>query len=218
MRKLIKENLEKLNLDYSGEYEDLYNFINDNDLQEKFVDLFNKYNDEITISNWDDFVRGEMGTDEEIISELVGNDYRIFYDEDDDTFIIKKRKKGKLNFKIKISNSDEIIEILDEIGIFSEYKPRFVVTINDEIIGGSTYEIDGDNVYNFDIGILDEYQGYGISKKLIDIIIKDAKNMNSVGLKAQVVNNVLFEYLISLGFRGSVDNGVKYVFKKIYQH
>ncbi len=218
MRKLIKENLEKLNLDYSGEYEDLYNFIDDNDLQEKFVDLFNKYNDEITISNWDDFVRGEMGTDEEIISELVGNDYRIFYDEDDDTFIIKKRKKGKLNFKIKISNSDEIIEILDEIGIFSEYKPRFVVTINDEIIGGSTYEIDGDNVYNFDIGILDEYQGYGISKKLIDIIIKDAKNMNSNGLKAQVVNNVLFEYLISLGFRGSVDNGVKYVFKKIYQH
>jgi hypothetical protein len=215
MRKLIRENLEKLKPDYSGEYEDLYNFINDNGLQKKFVDLFGKYDNELTISNWDDFVRGEMGTDEEIISELVGNDYRIFYDEDYDVFILKKKKKGKLNFKIKITNSDEIIEILDQTGIFSEYKPRFAVILNGKIIGGSTYEIDSDNVYNFDVGILDEYQGYGISNKLIDVIIKDAKNMGNVGLKAQVVNNILFEYLVGLGFRGSVDGDVKYVFKKI---
>jgi N-acetylglutamate synthase-like GNAT family acetyltransferase len=85
--------------------------------------------------------------------------------------------------------------------------------LNNEIVGGSTYKIDEDNIYNFDIGILDEYQGYGISKELISNIIYDAKVLKADGIKAQVVNNTLFDYLTTIGFKGSVDSEIRYVYK-----
>jgi len=198
--------------DYSGEYENLYTFINNNDLQNVFVNKYSKFNSDLTIQNWEDFVYGEMGSDEEIIEELLGNDYKIYYDEDNDVFIVSKRKTNKLKYNIILSNSNKIINVLDECGVHSEYEPRFAIKINSRIIGGSTYNIDDDNVYNFDIGILDEYQGYGVSKQLIDKIILDAKHLKCDGVKAQVVNNMLFDYLIKLGFEGSVDSGIKYVY------
>jgi GNAT superfamily N-acetyltransferase len=212
VQQTLKENLSVI--DYSGEYEDLYNFINDNDLQNFFVDKYSKFNSELTIENWEDFVRGEMGNDEEIIEELLGNEYKIYYDEDVDVFIVSKKKISKLKYDIILSKSNQIIDILDKSGIYSEYNPRFAVKSNSKMIGGSTYFIGDNNFYNFDIGILDEYQGYGISKQLIDKIILDAKNLKCDGMRAQVVNNMLFDYLIGLGFDGSVDSGLKYVYMK----
>ncbi len=209
--KLIREELNNFQNDYSGEYEDLYNFINDNNLQQIFVDKYKQFDDDLTIDNWEDFVRGEMGYDEDIIKELLGNNYRLYYDNSNDVFIItKKKEKNKLNYKIILS-SDE--KILDEIGVYSEYKPRFGVIVKNNIVGGSTYYIDDDNIYNFDLGISEQFQGYGISTKLINYIINDAKKLKTNGLKAQVVNDMLFNYLINNGFQGSNDSGIKYVYK-----
>ncbi len=209
-QQMLNENLE-VN-DYSGRYEDLYNFINDNNLQTFFVNKYNIFDSDLTIQNWEDFVRGEMGTDEEIIEDLLGKGYRIYYDDNEDMFIVSKKKIGKLKYNIILSNNNKIINVLEECGIHSEYEPRFAINLNSKIIGGSTYNIDDDNVYNFDIGILDEYQGYGISKQLIDKIILDAKHLKCDGMKAQIVNNMLFDYLIKRGFKGSVDSGIKYVY------
>jgi N-acetylglutamate synthase-like GNAT family acetyltransferase len=225
IKKIIKEELNltesfntlnnPINSDYSGKYESLYQFIQSNDLQQVFVNKYNQYDSDLSIDNWEDFVRGEMGSDEEIIERLLDDEYKIFYDEDEDVFIVIKKKRGKLKYKIKSSNSNEIIRVLEKSGINSEYKPRFVIILNENIIGGSTYYIDDDNVYNFDIGILDDYQGYGISKNLIDVLIYDAKKLNAKAVKAQIVNNMLFEYLIKIGFEYSKDNGIKYVYKNI---
>lgn len=209
--------LEYLNIDkdYSGEYYDLYSFIMKNDLQELFVVKYSKNEKDLTIDNWEEYVRGEIDSDEEIISDIIGTDYKIFYDDDNDSFLVKKKKTNRMNYKIIYSSDEKIIDVLDEIGIYSEYKPRLAVVLDNEIIGGSSYEIDSDNVYNFDIGILDEYQGYGISKKLINRIISDARKLKTDGIKAQTVNDVLFHYLINNGFEGSVDSGIKYVYKKL---
>lgn len=217
IKKTVKECLNEnvQDIDYSGEYSDLYNFIYDNDLEKKFVEKYNKFDSDLTIENWEEFVHGEMGTDEEIIKDFIGNEYKIYYDSDIDTFIITKNKKNKLKYKIILSNSKDIIKVLENSGVYSEYEPRFAVLLNNKIIGGLTYYIDSNNVYNFDIGILKEYQGYGISKKLIDFLILDAKKMNADLIKAQIVNNMLFDYLIKIGFESSIDDGIKYVYKNI---
>lgn len=209
-KQILKENLSIS--DYSGEYEDLYNFINDNDLQEAFITKYNEFVPGLTIKNWEEFVYGEIDTDEEVIKELIGNGYKVYYDEYNDVFIVTKKKEGKLKYDITESGSNEIIKILEDSGVYSEYEPRFAVKSNNKIIGGSTYYIDEDNFYNFDIGVLDEYQGYGISKKLIDRLIFDAKNLKCDGMKAQVVNNFLFDYLIKIGFKSSIDSGIKYIY------
>lgn len=210
IRKILNESLSVH--DYSGEYYSLYDFIYDNDLQHAFVDKYSKFDPDLTINNWEDFVNGEMGDDEEIIKDFLGSVYKIHYDIDEDIFTVTKKKSRKINYTIIQSNSTEIFHVLDDVGIYSEYDPRFAVMLNTKIIGGSTYEIDDDNIYNFDVGVLDEYQGYGISKQLIDKIILDAKHLKCNGLKAHVVNDILFDYLITHGFDSSIDSGMKYVY------
>lgn len=200
--------------DYSGEYHDLYNFIKDNNLQELFVNKYSKYDKNLTIDNWDEYVYGEFDCDESVIENLIGKKYKIYYDDKSDNFIITKKKTGKLNYKIIYSDDNKINDVIDDAGIYSEYKPRFAVVLNNKIIGGSTYQVQ-DNIYKFDIGILDEYQGYGMAVKLINCIISDAKKMNVEGISALVVNNILFDYLINNGFRGTNENGIKYVYKQL---
>lgn len=208
----IKESIDQ---DLSGEYESLRHFIETNNLQKDFVDKYKESDADLNIENWEDFVQGEMGYDEEIIKDLVGKDYKVSYDEDDDLFHIKKKKVGKVKFQIIQSDSEEIIDILDQSGIFSEFEPRFAVLVDGKIVGGSTYQLDETNTYNFDIAIIDEYQGYGISKPLIDKIIEDAKILIASEIKAQVTNNQLFDYLLQIGFKGYKDSDVKYCYLKL---
>jgi N-acetylglutamate synthase-like GNAT family acetyltransferase len=137
----------------------------------------------------------------------------VYYDDNKDSFLIKKKKTKNINYTIVPSDDESITDILNLAGIHSEYEPRFAVMLNNEIVGGSTYKIDEDNIYNFDIGILDEYQGYGISKELISNIIYDAKVLKADGIKALVVNNTLFDYLTTIGFKGSVNSEIRYVYK-----
>jgi hypothetical protein len=124
-------------------------------------------------------------------------------------------KVGKVKFEIIQSDSKEIIDILDQSGIFSEFEPRFAVLVSGKIVGGSTYHLDETNTYNFDIAIIDEYQVYDISKPLIDKIIEDAKILIASGIKAQVTNNQLFDYLLQIGFQGSKDSNVKYCYLEL---
>jgi len=214
LRKLIKEQLSKL-IDYTGEYENLFEFINSNNLQSEFVEKYSKLDSDLTLKNWEDFVRGEIGSDEEIIENLLGSAYNVYYDNDSDIFIVTKKKTDKLKYKIVLSNNNDIIKTLENSGIHSEYEPRFAVISDNKTIGGSTYYIDDDNVYNFDIGILDEYQGHGILKHIINALVLDARELNADAIKAQVVNNMLFDYLTNIGFDGSIDGDVKYVYKNI---
>jgi GNAT superfamily N-acetyltransferase len=207
--------------DYSGSYYDLRNFIEDNDLQQKFVELANigsTDSKKINVDEWEDYVSGELGTDEEVIQDLIGKNYKIFYNEEDDEFIITKKKTDKLDYRIIISNkkyNNKVIKVIEDSGVYTEYKPRFVVLIGDKVIGGSTYKIDEDNVYRFDLGILDKYQGYGISKELISKIISDAEELRAVEVNAYVVNDMLFQYFKSIKFNISIDDGQKYAWKTI---
>lgn len=197
--------------DLSGEYSGIYTFIMDNGLQKEFVAKYKNDEPSLNIDNWDEFM-GDFGSDEEIIADMLGNGYRIFYDEYEDIFKVIKKKKGNINYKI-IKSEDN--DILDVIGVQSFYEPRFAVIFSNNIIGGSTYEVDEDNVYNFDVGISEEYQGVGIFKKLLNMIILDAKELKCSGIKAMVVNNMLFDYLTTNGFSGSRDGDIKYAYKKM---
>ena len=203
-------NLFENHQDYSGDYSDLYGFIWGNNLQKHFSILYN-----IPESKWEDYTRGELGYDEEVMQKLTGDDYKIFYDGDIDTFKVSKKKKNIDKFiEIKLSSNKKVLSIIEEAGIFSEFPIRFEVLIDGVIVGGSTYHIEED-VYNFDIGILGEYQSMGIGKKLIDAILQDAKLMNCLEVKAQVINNELFQYFKKIGFYSSNDSGIKYVYKNI---
>lgn len=200
-------------IDYSGNYQDLRIFISDNKLQKFFSDLY-----KIKVNEWDDYTSGEFGSDEEVIEKLIGKNYKIFFNEDEDEFIITKKKTNKLDYRIVLSDKNYnkgVIDVIEESGIYSEYKPRFVVLVENKVIGGSTFKIDEDNIYNFDLGILDEYQGYGISKELIHKIISDAQNLAADEVKAYVVNDMLFQYLKGVNFNLSVDDGQKYAWKTI---
>ena len=178
-----------------------------NNLEQEFI---KKYN--LTQDNWEDFCYGELGSDEEIIEVFLDKKYRIRYDEDRDSFIIKKKNSKKIDFTIIQEKNEDVIEILAESGVYSEYEPRFSVYSNNILIGGSSYEIDEENIYNFDIGILEEYTGIGISKKLIQDIINDAKKLKCDGIKALVVNNQLFRYLGSIGFNLQKDSDTNYAY------
>lgn len=204
LESFINSDLKK---ELSGEYEDLHSFIFNNSLEREF-EL--KY--DIPEGEWDDNVRGEIDADEEIIDNFLDDNYKLYYDNDKDMFIITKKKTNKINYKIDFSKILEILDVIGDSGVESEYEPRFSVSVDNEIVGGSTYHIDDSNIYNFDIGIISEFQGYGISKKLIGKIINDAKTLKCDGIKAQVVNNMLFDYLNSIGFSGSDDSDIKYVY------
>lgn len=187
-----------LESDYSGEYSDLTDFIESNELEQEFVDKYSE-NGDITLDNWDDFTRGELGYDTEIIENLVGNTYRVSYDDDTDYIKVSKKKLGKPTYKIQKSTSKDIIKAMDYSGIYSEYAPRFAVIVDNKIVGGSTYEI-SNKIYYFDIGIISEYQGYGILKNLLNKIIDDAKSKGVSDLKSQLVNTDIKNYLSKVGF------------------
>jgi ribosomal protein S18 acetylase RimI-like enzyme len=199
-----------LESDYSGEYSDLTDFIDSNKLQQEFIDKYNSEYSDITLDNWDDFTRGDFGTDEEIIEYLAGNSYRVSYNDDTDYFKVSKKKSGRLTYKIKKSNSKDIKKVFSYTGINSEYPPRFAVMVDGKIVGGSTCEIT-DNTYHFDIAILNEYQGYGILKKLLEKIIKDAKYEGVGNLKSQLVNTDIKDYLSKMGFKIEKSSGIYHV-------
>jgi GNAT superfamily N-acetyltransferase len=204
--------------DYSGKYYDLKNFIEKNKLQKKFVEQYNEIDDKITIKNWYDYTRGELGSDEEIIKDLSGKEYRLRYSERDDEFTLTKKQINNLVYKIVFSEkkyNKKVIDTIEDTGIYSEYEPRFVVLLGDKVIGGSTYEIDEYNTYHFDLGVIEEYQGYGISKELINRIISDAKELKADEVNAFVVNEMLFEYLKSIKFNFLDEDGQQHAWKNI---
>lgn len=184
--------------DYSGEYSDLADFIESNKLEQEFVNKYNE-NGDITLDNWDDFVRGQLGYDTEVIENLAGNTYRVLYDDDTDYIKVSKKKLGKLTYKIQKSTSKDIKKAIDYSGINSEYAPRFAVNVDGKIVGGSTYKI-SNKIYYFDIGIIEGYQGYGILKNLLNKIIDDAKYKGAAYLKSQLVNTDIKDYLSKVGF------------------
>lgn len=195
--------------DYSGEYSDLADFIESNKLEQEFVDKYSD-NGDITLDNWSEFASGELGFDTEIIKDLAGNTYRVLYDNDTDSIKVSNKKLGRLTYKIQKSNSSDILKAMDKSGIYSEYTPRFAVIIDDKIVGGSTYEIANDTYY-FDIGILKEYQGYGILKNLLEKIIKDAKTKGVSNLESELVNTDIKYYLSKVGFKIFKSSGMNIV-------
>jgi GNAT superfamily N-acetyltransferase len=79
------------------------------------------------------------------------------------------------------------------------------------VVGGSTYEFKN-GTYKFDLAILPEYQGLGISKGLIQSIIDDAKMLKAKSLEAEVVNKKLLSYLQSIGFSAYKSQGQDFAF------
>ena len=181
-----------------GTYSSLRNFIDLNpNYSKKLVELY-----AIKESEVEDSLDGELGYDEEILIALVGNNYRVFYDEESDEFeITKKKKKVEGSAVIVLANNknkNEIFRVINE-EINTEFEPRFAVLYDSKIVGGSTFFIQ-DEVYFFDISISEKARGLGIAKELIDKIIEDAKKMGCNNLSAEVVNSKLLAYLRKIGF------------------
>jgi GNAT superfamily N-acetyltransferase len=181
-----------------GTYSSLRNFIEFNpSYSKKIVELYG-----IKESEVEDSLDGELGYDEEILIALVGNNYRVFYDEDSDEFeITKKKKKVEGSAVIVLANNknkNEIFRVINE-EINTEFEPRFAVLYDSKIVGGSTFFIQ-DEIYFFDISISEKARGLGIGKELIDKIIEDAKKMGCQKLSAEVVNPKLLAYLRKIGF------------------
>lgn len=181
-----------------GEYYSLDDFIQSNPSFSKILaELYNIDENEV-----EDNLQGELGYDEEVLKKILGKDYRVFYNEDSDVFEIKKRsiKKNKSAI-IVLANENNKKEISDIIlsEIFTQYEPRFGVLVDGEIVGASTFLIKG-NKYYFDVVVTNKSRGLGISKLLIEEIIKDARELNVKSLEAEVVNPYLLSYLESIGF------------------
>jgi len=176
----------------------LRNFIDLNpNYSKKLVELY-----AIKESEVEDSLDGELGYDEEVLIALVGNNYRVFYDEESDEFeITKKKKKVEGSAVIVLANNknkNEILRVINE-EIYTEFEPRFAVLYDSKIVGGSTFFIQ-DEVYFFDIAISEKARGLGIGKELVDKIIQDAKKMGCEKLSAEVVNPKLLAYLKKVGF------------------
>jgi|694.fasta_scaffold03496_9 GNAT superfamily N-acetyltransferase len=194
-----------------GEYDSLYAFLY---WHKEYIPIFaKKYG--INESEWEDFVSGELGYDKEILQNILGDGYKLFYDEEKDMFEVSEKRKRKKsgNYKIeKVSSKNEkqVLRIINE-EIVTELKPRLAVFWNDMVVGGSTYEFKN-GTYKFDLAILPEYQGLGISKGLIQSIIDDAKMLKAKSLEAEVVNKKLLSYLQSIGFSAYKSQGQDFAF------
>jgi GNAT superfamily N-acetyltransferase len=114
--------------------------------------------------------------------------------------------KTNTDFKIDytgVLDYHSILSVFDSVGLYTTFEPRFIVRCDSKIIGGVTYEIEkekGLKIYNFDIALLEEYQGIGISKKLIVKVISDAETLGCDLLRAEVVNQKLEIHLDRIGF------------------
>ena len=193
-------------IDYSGEYYNLRDFINRHDLQNDYVKHVNIPT--INIDNWSENIED----DETYITTFLGDTYHIFYDESIDSFEITK-KKGELYDIISVrlletdSEKEKAHEIIRSCGIWSEYEGRIGAFINDEMVGTVSVNTTN-NKYWFDIGINPLFQGYGISSKLILFLIEDAKSLNSDSISAQVTNMKLAKSLKNkYGFELTKDSG-----------
>jgi hypothetical protein len=159
--------LEEEIVDYSGEYENSRQFITENGLENEFLDLDNG----VELDDYDDIedMITDVGDDENIIGELLPGDYYMYYNSDEDEFVITKKNDSKdsdIDFKIEYATpftSKEISSVFDATDIFIEYEPRLSVKVGDTIIGGTTYDIVEDENgkgYNFDIALLPEEKGF----------------------------------------------------------
>ena len=223
----MSSELEEDIIDYSGDYESAFVFIESNNLENEFGEIHGDFKefdgyDENNEDSFKEYV-DDSGFDEEIIKELLPkNEYRMRYDKKEDIFIIKKKNKGikkedcKIEFAHKQKDIWTVRDIFDEVDIYSEFTVRFKITDikSKTIIGGSTYKLNGE-FYEFDIAILEDKQGGGVGKVLIDRIIFDAKQCECEYLKAEVVSPELEIYLESIGFSIDKSDDSVYAFYEI---
>ncbi len=204
---------EKYENDYSGVYNSLSDFIFNNNIQNKFCEIY-----DLSLSDWEDYVNGELGYDEEIIKNICGNDYRVLYDDRKDEFVVKKKIVNKdFNFSIKVCGSndcEDVLKVFNIVGIHTEYKPLLKVVIDSEIIGGVSASKEGE-YFSFDIAVLSEYEGGGIGKKLIDKTLEIAKKSEIEYIRCEVVNPIMIVYLESIGFEILRNKDVVYAYLKI---
>lgn len=194
----------KPEIDYSGEYYNLRDFINDHDLQQDYIDYENSLLEVptskpeliINMENWDE----DMEDDETYIESFLGDGYYIFFNEETDHFEIEKKKTKNSVGEVEVrllseAEEDDIHVILEYSGIHSEYKGRIGAFMGGSMVGGITQDSENKEEYRFDIAIDPEYQGYGISHKLLDFMIEDAKSSGHDMISAQVTNMKLLKFL-----------------------
>lgn len=180
---------------YSGRYSNSREFIIGNNLQKEFSQLYN------INGNIEDAIIA-IGDDENVIKQLLPNDYYFYYNPKEDVFVVTKKKNEKKEADIHFStkfDENKVKEVFDKENVFIEYDIRFTVYYNGNVIGGTTYYID-DDYYYFDIALLKEYQGYGISKQLLEKVINDAKTLDCQYVQAEVINYELELSLRKMGF------------------
>jgi hypothetical protein len=75
--------------DVEGEYSGLHNFL---EFNPSYISIFAlKY--DIDIKDWEENVNGECGTDEEVLENILGSEYRVFYNDENDHFEISRKKQ-----------------------------------------------------------------------------------------------------------------------------
>ena len=213
----------KTEKDYSGEYYSLREFIELYDLQNEYVDYLKAEGlDDITIDNWDEYVED----DENEIIKFLGTNYNVFYHDEKsgDYFEIEKKKvKGSIGeVEVRLLTEEEQNDahvIIEESGIYSEYEGRIGAFIKGGMVGATTMDVEDKEYYRFDIGIDPQYQGYGISTKLLQFMFEDAKKIGHHYITAQVTNPKLFKTLgDKYGFNLESDSGQKYATKRFKKY
>lgn len=210
----INESYDQMGDEVTGEYDSLASFLGFNP---QYIPVFaEKY--EINVEDWEDNVRGELDYDEEILKNILKPNYRVRYSSKDDVFIISGNQKKDLSGDIEVviaagELGQEVLALINK-EILTEYEPRLAIMVNGKLVGGSTYDLDG-SVYSFDMAIESKYQGLGLSKEIISAIIYDAEQLGAEVVRAEVVNELLLEYLPKFGFEIYGDGGNWYAEKVI---
>lgn len=213
--KLFEEFVDSQEDDYTGEYDSLSTFLQDNPSAiAKFIELYSTTETPITFENYDDYIYGEIDTDDSIIENIIGSEYRCIYIEKYDHFEISKKKTQKIEYIIipaTEKTKNDIHQVIEDSGIHTEYEPAFAVIYKGKVIGGSTYKVE-DGIYWFDVGIQDKYQGVGIFKEILKQIKQHAIHLNVSTLGCMVVNELLFQYLGDIGFSRERSNDSNYAY------
>jgi len=127
-------------------------------------------------------------------------------------------EKGKINLRLaKLDDVDAVLEIeknLSDVKTYSaltekneiteEIKKGFfyLIKLNHNVVGDISYEMkDGGYAYISGLTVLPEFQGKGIARKAMEIILEKLKDVKLIDLVTHPKNERAIKLYESLGFK-----------------
>lgn len=113
----------------------------------------------------------------------------------DDILEIEKSLDGKTYSALKDSK-----ELIDEIAS----RVFYLIKENDEIVGEVSYKIKDDgHVYLNNLAVAPQFQGRGVGRRVMGMILEELKDKKSIDLVTHPANSKAIRLYESLGFKQS---------------